>query len=69
MDLMEMELEKVERVETGTIVIISGEYMATKTMENKDDTDLVFMVTGEKAPIAGDEDTFWKLVEPIDFAS
>lgn len=61
----------VEKLPTGAIVIISGEYVPVdKNDQPKEDS--MFLLFGEHTPeIAGDEkaETDWKLLEAYDFAS
>lgn len=58
-----------EKIETGTIVIIAGEYIPVDKKNNEVSEELVFLTQGETAPYAGDNSFEWKLVEMFDFAS
>jgi len=58
----------VEKVETGAIVIISGEYIpvaADATSESE--PERTFLAFGETAPKADENE--WKLVDAFDFSS
>jgi len=58
----------MEKVETGSIVIITGEYLAAHLKEDTYE-DRVFLSNGETAPDTGTDRKFWKLVEVIDFTA
>lgn len=59
----------IEKVQTGAIVIITGEYIAVDQSDHQVDVERYFMSNGERTPTVGSEDNWWKLVEAIDFAS
>jgi len=59
----------VEKVQTGAIVIIAGEYIPVDKANHEISEELIFLVEGETAPYAGDDSAKWKLVEMYDFAT
>jgi hypothetical protein len=58
-----------DKVETGAIVIIAGEYTPVDQKNHEVSDELVFMTPGETAPDLGDDSFKWKLVEMFDGAS
>jgi hypothetical protein len=59
----------VEKVPTGALIIITGDYAIVDETEHEVSEEHVFLVSGDLSPETGDLGTDWKLVEPIDFAS
>lgn len=59
----------VEKVPTGALIIVTGDYVAVDKTEHELTDELLFMVSGDLSPEAGAAGTDWKLVEAIDFAS
>ena len=59
----------VEKVQTGAIVIIAGEYVPVDKTNHEVGKDLTFLIEGETAPYAGNDSFKWKLVEMYDFAT
>lgn len=68
--IMETNMEHyVEKVPTGAIVIITGDYVPVKKAQPHLLVDEpVFMVSGDTTPVS-DDVSVWELVEAIDFAS
>lgn len=58
-----------EKVDTGAIVIITGEYVQVDRSSNKVSSEEWFLCNGDSAPDTGNTDKFWQLVQPIDFTS
>lgn len=58
----------VEKLQTGAIVIISGEYMPVDKMDQNAQEESLFLTFGETIPDMGNE-IDWKLLEAFDFAS
>jgi hypothetical protein len=58
-----------EKVDTGAIVIITGEYVQVDRSSNKVSSEERFLCNGDSAPDTGNTDKFWQLVQPIDFTS
>ena len=58
-----------DKVETGAIVIIAGDYIPVDKKNHEVGDELVFMTPGETAPYMGDDSLRWKLVEMFDGAS
>jgi len=59
----------VEKVDTGAIVVIAGEYIPMDRANHELPTEPIFLVTGETAPYFDDNSPSWKLTEAFDFAS
>jgi hypothetical protein len=59
----------VEKVSTGAIIIISGDYMPVDKTDQPLQDEVTFFVQGETAPPLDDKIPEWKLVEVFDFIS
>lgn len=67
---MEMLAETyVEKLPTGAIVLISGEYAPVDKQDNPASNELLFLGFGETTPNIGKQEVDWKLIEAFDFAS
>ena len=66
--LLEREMY-VEKVPTGAIVVIAGEYLPVDESNHEIAEEPYFLLPGETAPFAGNNALEWKLVEAFDFAS
>lgn len=59
----------VEKVDTGAIFTITGEYAPTNRSDKEAIGEEWFFSVGDKAPQVMNHDTTWELVQVIDFAS
>jgi len=59
----------IEKVETGSIITITGEYAPVIEKEREALGENWFFMYGETAPPVLDHNSAWELIEPIDFAS
>ena len=59
----------VEKVSTGSIVIISGDYLPVDQADQPIQEESTFFVQGETLPDIDDQIPDWKLVEVFDFAT
>ena len=57
----------IEKVHTGAIVIIPGEYIPVDNADHEIQEDVIFLIQGEEAPKVGDTEIDWKLLEAFDF--
>ena len=69
LDSLIMQETYVEKVPTGAIVIIAGEYLPLDKAHHEVAEEPYFMTQGETAPEIGEQVSEWKLVEAFDFAS
>ena len=59
----------VEKVQTGSIVVISGEYLPVDKADHPLQEEVIFLIQGETAPALEDIVPEWKLVEIFDFTA
>lgn len=59
----------VEKVPTGAIVIISGEYLPVDSTDHPTQVEPTFFGFGETTPGTEDDEVTWKLLEAYDFIS
>lgn len=58
-----------EKVKTGAIVIITGEYSPVKQEDKQKAGEDWFFYEGETVPKVEDHEAMWVLTQPIDFAA
>lgn len=59
----------VEKLSTGSIVIVSGDYLPVDQADHPLQDEVTFFVQGETFPDVEDQIPDWKLVEVFDFIS